>query len=82
MFGSRQLTLTAWFPSTDPEAYLQSLEAISVLPAKKIFPAHHSLYIQPEILIRMRNAFAQLKKSGNLHHGSGRFDYGDWSIWL
>lgn len=75
-------TLTAWFPSTDPEAYLKSLKAISVLPAKKIFPAHHSLNIQPEILIRMRKAFEQLKENGKLHHGSGTFHYGDWGIWL
>ena len=75
-------TLTAWFPSTDPEAYLKSLKAISVLPAKKIFPAHHSLNIQPEILIRMRKAFEQLKENGKLHHGSGTFHYGDWGVWL
>ena len=75
-------TLTAWFPSTDPEAYLKSLKAISVLPAKKIFPAHHSLDIQPEILIRMLKAFEQLKENGKLHHGSGTFHYGDWGVWL
>lgn len=74
--------LTAWFPSTDPQAYLQSLEKVAKLPAKRIFPAHHSLDIQPEILIRMRDAFRQLKANGQLHHGSGTFDYGDWSIWL
>lgn len=75
-------TLTAWFPSTDPEAYLKSLEVVAKLPVKKVFPAHHSLDLQPEILIRMRNAFRQLKEDGNLHHGSGTFDYGDWSVWL
>lgn len=75
-------TLTAWFPSTDPEAYLRSLEKISLLSAKKVFPAHHSLDMQPEIIIRMRDAFKQLKTDGKLHHGSGTFDYGDWSVWL
>lgn len=75
-------TLTAWFPSTDPEAYLTSLEKVSVLPAKRVFPAHHSLDIQPELLTRMRKAFRELKANGKLHHGSGTFDYGDWSVWL
>lgn len=75
-------TLTAWFPSTDPEAYLKSLEAVTELPSKRIFPAHHSLDIRPEILIRIRNAFRQLKADGKLHHGSGTFDYGDWSVHL
>ena len=75
-------TLFAYYPSTDPDAYLASLEKISELPVKKVFPAHHSLDIQPEILIRMRNAFRQLREDGKLQHGSGTFDYGDWAVWL
>ena len=75
-------TLFAYYPSTDPEAYLASLEKISALPVKRVFPAHHSLDIQPEILIRMMEAFRQLKRNGKLHHGSGTYDYGDWGVWL
>lgn len=75
-------TLFAYYPSTDPEAYLESLENIAALPVKRVFPAHHSLDIQPEILIRMRDAFRQLKREGNLHHGGGTFRYGDWAVWL
>ena len=74
--------LTAWFPSTDPAAYLESLEAVSALAADRVFPAHHSLDIAPEILIRMRDAFKELKSASNLHHGSGIFDYGDWAVRL
>ena len=33
---------------------------------KKVFPAHHSLDIKPEILIRMREAFRNLKADGKL----------------
>lgn len=75
-------TLFAFFPSTDPEAYLNSLKRISALQVKQVFPAHHTLDIQPEILGRMRDAFHQLKAEGKLHHGSGTYDYGDWAIWL
>lgn len=75
-------TLTAWFPSTDSQAYLRSLETVAALPAKRVFPAHHSLDIQREIIIRMRDAFRQLNANGQLHHGSGRFGYGDWAVWL
>lgn len=74
--------LFAYYPSTDPEAYLASLEKVAALPVGKVFPAHHSLDIQPEILVRMRDALRQLKAEGKLHHGSGTFDYGDWGIWL
>jgi glyoxylase-like metal-dependent hydrolase (beta-lactamase superfamily II) len=75
-------TLFAYYPSTDPVAYLDSLEKISALPVLRVFPAHHSLDTRPEILIRRRDAFRQLKKDGKLHHGSGTFDYGDWAVWL
>lgn len=74
--------LFAYYPSTGPEAYLASLEKVAALPVGKVFPAHHSLDIQPEILGRMRDALRQLKAEGKLHHGSGTFDYGDWGIWL
>jgi len=75
-------TLFAYYPSTDPEAYLSSLEKISLLPALRIFPAHHSLDISPDIITHMRDSLRQLKKDGKLCHGSGIFDYGDWKIWL
>lgn len=75
-------TLFAYYPSTDPEAYLASLEKVAALPTKRVFPAHHSLDIQPEILLRMRGAFRQLKADGQLHHGAGTFQYGDWGVWL
>ncbi|MDK2866517.1 MAG: hypothetical protein PWP38_832 [Clostridiales bacterium] len=75
-------TLFAYYPSTDPQAYLISLEKIAALPVKKVFPAHHSLDVQPELLIEMRDAFRQLDADGKLQHGSGVFDYGDWAVWL
>ena len=75
-------TLFAYFPSTDPEAYLKSLEQVSALPVKHVFPGHHTLNIQPEILGRMCDAFRQLKAEGKLHHGSGTFEFGDWAVWL
>ena len=75
-------TLFAYYPSTDPEAYLKSIERIAALVVKQVFPAHHSLDIQPEILNRMQKAFWQLKTEGKLHHGSGTFEYGDFAIWI
>lgn len=75
-------TLFAYYPSTDPEAYLSSLKKVAALPVKRVFPAHHTLDIYPEILVRMRDAFEQLKTEGKLHHGSGTFEYGDWAVWL
>lgn len=75
-------TLFACYPSTDPQEYLRSLEKVAELPVKRVFPGHHTLDIQPEILIRMRDAFRELSKEGKLHHGSGTYDYEDWAVWL
>lgn len=75
-------TLFAYYPSTDPKAYLKSIERVATLPVKKVFPAHHSLDIHPEILIRMRDAFRQLESQGKLHHGSGIFKCKDFAIWI
>ena len=55
---------------------------VAALPVKRVFPAHHSLEIKPEILGRMRDVFRELKAAGKLRHGSGKFDYGDWGVWL
>lgn len=74
--------LLAYYPSTDPAAYLASLEKLAALPAKRVFPGHHSLDIAPEIIPRMRDALRDLKAKGLLRHGSGTFRYGDWGIWL
>ncbi len=75
-------TLFTYYPSTDPETYLASLEKVSALPVMRVFPAHHTLDIQSEIITRMRDAFRKLKTDGKLHHGAGTFDYGDWAVRL
>lgn len=75
-------TLFAYYPSTSPEDYLKSLEKVSALPVKRVFPGHHALTVQPEMLVRMRDVLRGLKEQGKLLHGSGTFDYGDWAVWL
>lgn len=74
--------LLAWYPSTDPAAYLASLEKIAALDAKRVFPAHHSLDVQPALIGQMRDALRRLKAEGRLCHGTGQLHYGDWGIWL
>ena len=75
-------TLLAYYPSTDPAAYLASMERVAALPASRVFPGHHSLDIQPEILVRIRDAFRSLEARGLLHHGGGQFDYGEFGVWV
>ncbi len=75
-------TLFAYYSSTDPNAYLESMERVATLPVNRVFPAHHSLDIQPEILLRMRDAFRYLKSEEKMYHGSGTFEYKDFAIRL
>lgn len=75
-------TLFAYYPSTDPVAYLDSIQKIASLPVKRVFPAHHSLDVPDTILTDMEKAFLNLKAEDNLHHGSGTHDFGYFSIWL
>ena len=74
--------LFAYYPSTDPEAYLASMERVAALPVKRVFPGHHSLDTSPELLVRVRDAFRELKAAGKLHHGGGQFDYGEFGVWV
>lgn len=72
--------LAAWYPSTDPQAYLASLEKVSELPAQRIFPGHHDLDLSPGMCVEMRDKLRELNQAGKLHHGSGTFQYGNWAI--
>ena len=74
--------LLADFPSTDPAAYLRSLEQTAALPVQRILPGHHKLDVPPEILPQMRDAFRNLNEKGLLRHGSGAYDFGTWSVRL
>ncbi len=74
--------LYAFFPTTDPAAYADSLEKLSLLPVQRVFPAHNSLDVTPSLIARERDAFAQLRRDGALRHGAGCFDFGDFSVKL
>ena len=74
--------LYANYPSTDPQAYAESVGKISAYSPARIFPGHHSLDISAEMVGRVRDTLQALDARGLLVHGSGRHDYGDWSILL
>lgn len=75
-------TLYADYPSTDPAAYLDSLEKVAELPVKRVFPGHHSLDASPELLTEMRSALRKLDAEQKLCHGSGVFRFDSWAIQL
>lgn len=56
--------LTAWFSSTDPQAYLKSLEQVAQLPCSRLFPGHHDLDLPPELRLEMRDKPAPVGPGG------------------
>jgi len=74
--------LFAFFPSTDPVAYMNSIKKLLPLPVKKILPAHHNLDVPLSIIKDMYKAFMELYKKGKLKHGSGTFSYSNFGIKL
>ena len=75
-------TLYANYPSTDPAAYLASLEKLAELPVRRIFPGHHDLSVSNDLVVEMRDALRRLKTVGLLCHGSGTHRFAEWSIQL
>ena len=74
--------LLAYYPSTDPEAYLRSIDKLLALPYKTVFPAHHSIDVPETIITDMKNALQDLQSQNKLKHGMGIIDLGYFSIWL
>ena len=74
--------LFAYYPSTDPVAYMNSIKKLLSLPVKRILPAHHDLDVPLSIIKDMDIAFTELYQSGKLKHGSGTFSYPGFGIRL
>ncbi|HAE16086.1 MAG TPA: MBL fold metallo-hydrolase, partial [Erysipelotrichaceae bacterium] len=72
--------LYAYYPSTDPYQFWQSVRRVRQLPVGKILPGHHSLDIAADMIGRIDDAFEQLYMENGLKQGSGLFDYPDFQI--
>lgn len=72
--------LDAFYPTTDPAAFYQSVQKIRSLPFRRILPGHHDLSIPEGFAGRVEAAFAALAQKGLLKQGSGQFDFGDFQI--
>lgn len=72
--------LFAFFPSTDPIAYMNSIKKLLTLQIRKILPAHHDLQVPLSIIKDMDRAFTELYNMDKLKHGSGIFSYQNFGI--
>jgi glyoxylase-like metal-dependent hydrolase (beta-lactamase superfamily II) len=72
--------LDAFYPTTDPQLFWQSVKKVQLLEIEQILPAHHGLDIPVNIIGRIEKAFRKLSDENGLKQGSGIFDFNDFQI--
>ena len=72
--------LDAFYPTTDPVLFMQSVEKVRSLEVEKILPAHHRLDISVSLIEEISEAFRELYQKNGLKQGSGIFDFGKFQI--
>lgn len=72
--------LDAFYPTTDPKQFRQSVRKVQQLDINRILPAHHQLTIPVNIVNQIATAFDSLEDSKQLRQGKGIFDFGDFQI--
>lgn len=76
-------TLYAFYPSTNPVHFKQSIEKISRLNnITKVLPGHNELNISNDIIEKVQCAFEFIEKNNLLKHGSGIFEFRNFKIQL
>lgn len=72
--------LYAFYPTTDPQLFYQSINRVQKYKIEKVLPGHHSLDVSDSLVNEIEAGFAQLQRSGKLRQGNGLFDFGDFQI--
>ena len=72
--------LDAFYPSTDPRLFAQSVRKVRRLAVKHLLPGHHRLDISVSIIDRIEEAFRGLEANGQLRQGGGVFSYDGFQI--
>jgi len=72
--------LDAFYPTTDPLQFFESVKRIQAYSVSRILPGHHDLDIPPTLTDKIADGFASLEQDGKLKQGNGIFDFGDFQI--
>lgn len=72
--------LDAFYPTTDPVLFYSSVSRVRGYDVKKLLPGHYRLDIPTTLTAEIEAVFAVLSVAGQLRHGAGTFDFGDFSI--
>lgn len=74
--------LYAFYPTTDPALFAQSVARVAALKVARLCPGHHSLDVTPALIRLTREAFDSLARQGKLRQGAGIFDFGEVQLHL
>ena len=72
--------LYAFYPTTDPLLFYESVRKVRDYKIEKILPGHHRLDIPVSLVNEVEKGFAQINQNGQLKQGNGLFDFGDFKI--
>ncbi len=72
--------LYAFYPTTDPVLFYQSLKRVAQLPVRKILPGHRRLDIPVSLRADILAGFAELEAKGMLRQGSGVVEFEGFQI--
>ncbi len=72
--------LYAFYPTTDPQLFYDSVKRVRKLHVTRILPGHHQLNIPVSMIDEIEAGFAQIERSGKLRQGSGLFDFGEVQV--
>ena len=72
--------LDAFYPSTSPRLFYESVRKLKKYDISKVLPGHHQLNIPVSLIGEIEEAFAELERHGQLKQGNGLFDFGDIQI--
>lgn len=75
-------TLDAFYPSTDPRDFMNSVLKVNSLAVKRVLPAHFSLDVPVSMIAQVSCAFTEIERQDKLKQGSGLFNFNSFSIHL
>lgn len=71
----------AFYPTTDPEELVNSLERIARLNGvNKIFGGHNTIGLEPELLLEVQAAVKELREQDVIRHGTGIHRFKGFSV--
>ncbi|OPJ60394.1 MBL fold metallo-hydrolase [Clostridium oryzae] len=73
-------TLYAFYPSTNPSDFMNSVSRMSKLNITRILPGHYSLDIPVTLINEIKDGFSNIYSAGNLKQGNGVFKFSHFNI--